>query len=429
MEKTKVNFKNDSLMSSVLRNIIEDCDSRMPDIRIICRDREVLYTHKSLMVLFPVLRDSLCASPDSDAVILDVKKTHIQEQLNRIRSHDFTESESSKFESEEKDDITDEQLMEIECAMNEHDEHLQVEPEHQQEEFSAINEVNPDADTEDDLAESVTITPDIVPHGQKEDLGEETESMKNEPGMGACKEIDNFLQALKPQMSSEEENIDNNQESEDPKKLADDNIDSLLADSDEENKEPPRQSPNTSEQNQEFILCPYPKGICNKQWKKGPNTNTVHTKRAMKNHIVKAHYENEFTRLLNTSFTGTGKCKQCKNKCSGRVQQKKHLLENHKVLQDEIAPLLQAAFPKKTQGRPSKITKENSPLPASSSQNDSSSQIIQEIQSKLSQDLSESSDDEDEDITSSKKSIPSKNIKDNMRNQITIDFSSDSEDE
>ena len=432
MEKTKVNFRNDSLMSSVLRNILEDCDSRMPDLRIICRDREVFYTHKIIMMLFPFLRDSLCSSPDSDTVILDVKKTQIQEQLKRIRSPDFTEADNSNFESEEKDDITDEQLMEIECAMNEHDEHLQVEPEHQQEVVHAINEANTDADTEEEdylvLAENVTITPEISQHVQNEDMAEEeTESVKNEPGMGACREIDNFLQKIKPKPKSlEEEKRDDLQESEGSKKPADDNIDSLLADSDEENKEPPHKSTKTSEQNQEFILCPYPKGICSKKWKK--DRNTVQTKRAMKNHILKAHYANDFTRLLNASFTGKGTCKQCKKKCPGRIKQKKHLLENHKALQDEIAPLLQEAFPK-TRRRRSNTTKDHSPLIPASSQKESS-QIIEEIQSKLTQDLSDDSSDEDEeDIRSPKKSIPSKNIKDVRDQKITIDFGSDSDDE
>ena len=242
------------------------------------------------MVLFPFLRDSLSASPDSDTVILDVKKTQIQEQLKRIRSPDFTEADNSKFESEERDDITiNEQLMEVECDMNENVENLLEESEHHQE----VNNANPDADTEDDVSENVTIiTPEVFPHGQRENLGEEeAESVKNEP-------------------VSEEETIDNNQESEDSKKPADDNIDSLLADSEEENKEPLK----TSEQNQDFYVCPYPKGICSKKWKKYKGNNTIQIKSSMKNHILKAHFENEFTLLLNASFTREGKCIQCKNR-------------------------------------------------------------------------------------------------------------------
>ena len=240
--------------------------------------------------------------------------------------------------------------------------------------------------------------------------------------MGASREIDNFLQKLKPKGSPEEDKKDDREEeSEGSKKPVDDNIDSLLADSDEENKEPPRQSPKTSEQNQEFYVCPYPKGYCSKKWKKYKGHNAIQVRNSMKNHILNAHYENEFTRLLNDSFTGAGKCKQCKNiNKYGLKQRKKHLRETHKVLQDKIAPLLLAAFPK-TRKRPSNSTKGNSQVPVSSQKD--SSQIIEEIQSRLSQDLSdESSDDDEEDIRSPKKSTPPKDLKD-LRNQITIDFS------
>ena len=268
------------------------------------------------MVLFPVLRDSLCASPDSDAVIMNVKKTSLQELLNRIRSLEFTEAfvdadilqlmqaDGSRFVSAVKDDITDEQLMEVECAMNEIDEHLEPEHEHHQEVVNEINEANTNVDIDDDLAENVTITPDIFQQSQNEDLSEEErESVKIEPGMGASREIDNFLQKLKPKGSPEEYKKDDHDESKGSKKPVDDNIDSLLADSDEENKEPPRQSPKTSEQNQEFYVCPYPKGYCSKKWKKYKGHNAIQVRNSMKNHILNAHYENELTRLLNASFT------------------------------------------------------------------------------------------------------------------------------
>ena len=437
MERTKVNFKNDSLMSSIFSNILEDCDSRMPDLRLVCRDREILYTHKSIMVLFPVLRDSLCASPDSDAVIINVKKTSLQDLLSRIRSPGFTEAfvdsdilqlmqvDGSRFEKAEQDDITDEQLMEVECAMNEIDEHL--EPEYHQEVVNENNEANPNVDIDDDLAENVTITPDIFQQSQNEDLcEEEKESVKNEPGMEASREIDHFLQTLKPQKNSKEDMKDDNDRTEGYKQPVDDNIESLLADSDEEIREPPQQNPKTSEQNQEFILCPYPKGHCSRKWKKYKGRNTVQMKNSMKNHILKAHYENEFTRLLKASFTGAGKCKQCKNKYSGLIQQKKHLWETHKAFQDELSPLLQKAFPGKPRRRPSNATKEISPLPASNKKD--SSKVIEEIQSRLSQDLSDDSSDDDEEESRSfnKKSVPPQNDND-LRNQITIDFGSDSE--
>merc|ERR1719154_524866 len=240
--------------------------------------------------------------------------------------------------------------------------------------------------------------------------------------MGASREIDVFLQTLHPDKNLEEEKKDDSEESEGSNKPVDDNIDSLLADSEEENKEPPQQSPKTSEQNQEFYVCPYPKGYCGKKWKKYKGQNTIQLKITMKNHILNAHYENEFTRQLNAAFTDAGKCKQCKTKYPGLIQQKKHLRETHNALQDKIAPLLQVAFPK-TRGRRSNSTNGNSSLPASSQKDSSSSQIIDEIQSRLSQDLSdESSDDDEEDIRSPRKSTPPKDLID-LRNQITIDFS------
>ena len=464
-------------MFSVFSNILADCESRMPDLRIICSGREVIFTHKRLMVLFPIIGASLSASPDSDAIILDVKKSSLLDLINRVLSPEFTEADSMYFSSDllqlfdigqkpsssvQRNDIT-EQLMEtertntnndnlepnfsyprltdkidiernevIESQNNESDEDLQEvnEPTHQQNQ-EVVNEIteeridHSDADSEDDLAENVTVTPDILQNSLDEDLVEE-ESATIQPGMGASRQIDAFLQKLQPKpkgssLESTAEAKDDQNGSEGSKKPVDDNIDCLLADSDEEElKEPPRRS-KSSDQNQELIICPYPKLYCSKTWKKEKyGRNNIQTKRSMKNHILKAHYENEFTRLLYSSFTGAGKCSQCKNKfVSGRFQQKKHLLETHKALEDEIAPLLLIAFPNKTQGRRLSASKENSQLQASkNSRDEDSSQIIKEIQSKL--EFSDDSSDEEE-IASPKKNKLTTNR--DLSHQITIDFS------
>ena len=472
MAITKINFKDDSHMLSVFSNILADCESRMPDLRIICSGREVIYTHKSLMVLFPVIGASLSASPGSDAVILDVKKSSLQDLINRVLSPEFTEADSMYFSSDllqivdfgqkpsssvQRNDIT-EQSMETErtntnndnlepkfsyprltdkidierneviefsnkSQKSESDEDLQDvnEPTYHQEQ-DVVNEIT-DASIdksygEDDLAEDVTVTPDILQNSLNEDLVEE-EFAKNQPVMGASRQIDVFLQKLQPKGISSESTVEaKGPQKESEKPVDDNNIDCLLADSDDEEiREPPRRS-KSSDQNQELIVCPYPKLYCSKTWKKhkhGKNIN--HTKRSMKNHILKAHYENEFTRLLDSSFTVAGRCSQCKNKSvSGRFQQKKHLLETHKALEDEIAPLLLIAFPNKTQGRRLNVSKENSQLQAS--RQEDSSQIIEEIQSKL--EFSDDSSDEEE-IASPKKNKLTANR--DLSHQITIDFS------
>ena len=472
MENTKVNFKNDTHMLSVFSSILADCESRMPDLRIVCSGGEVIYTYKSLMVLFPIFGASLSAAPDSDTVILDVKKSSLQDFINRVISPEFTDADSMYFSSDllklvdfqkepssnvQSDDIT-EQCMETECTNtnidhlepkisfpkltdkfaierneviefslesqnNESDEDLQEvnEPTHHQEQ-EVVNETTDviidKSDVEDEIAEDVTVTPDILQNGLNEDLVEE-EIATNQPGMEVSRQIDVFLQKLQPKPKGSSESTVEAKGSEGSKKPVDDNnIDCLLADSDDEEIREHQRRSKSSDQNQELIVCPYTKGYCSKTWKKDKyGRNIIQTKRSMKNHILKAHYENEFTRLLNSSFTSAGKCSQCKNKfISGRIQQKKHLLETHKALDDEIAPLLLIAFPNKTQGRRLNATKENSQLQAS--RQEDSSHIIKEIQSKL--EFSDDSSDEEE-ITSPKKNELTTNR--DLSHQITIDFS------
>ena len=94
---------------------------------------------------------------------------------------ELMQADGSKFEIAENDDITDEQLMEVECAMNEIDEHL--EPEHHQEVVNENNEANPNVDI-DDLGDNVTNTPDIFPQSQNEDLGEEEKESVKKKGRG-----------------------------------------------------------------------------------------------------------------------------------------------------------------------------------------------------------------------------------------------------
>ena len=196
----------------------------------------------------------------------------------------------------------------------------------------------------------------------------------------------------------------------------DTSIDSLLEDSDEGKEEsPPRDSQTKS--------CPFLN--CMKKWKCGRyGYHGNQLKKTMKNHILKVHYENEFTRLLNSSFTTAGKCKQCKNKyITGRLSQKKHLREAHNVLEDEIAPLMEAAFPSRL-GRPSLATMEDSPLPGESEKE--KSLMLEELQSKL-----EYSDSSDEDEETQSEEVNTTHTSTNTSSRsltCTIDYS-DSDDE
>ena len=138
---------------------------------------------------------------------------------------------------------------------------------------------------------------------------------------------------------------------------------------------------------------------------------------------------------MTTEFTGLGEnAGKCKEKSiTGRAAQKKHLRETHKVLEDEITPLLEAAFRKKTRGRPTNASKEDSPLQGGEKEN--KDLMLKEIQSKLQLELSdesgESSDEENVASSQGKNTEPlntrTRNTR-NFRNEIIIDFD-DSDDD
>ena len=414
MEKTYA-----SLMFSVVRNILEDCESRLPDLKILCRDREVLHTHKSLMMLFPVLGASLAASPETDTVILDsVKKTSLQAVMKMVSG--MNEEETHSFDS----DIL--QLMNIHIQVNcgierKNLNYVKIDPE------SPLTEIERNEDEEDNCERNKVIN-------ERPDRIESFENLEDHDMVEEdAHERVNYSEIRESNQDEEFNNVERIEDGDSmlvdditenvtvsPETLPDvpddTSIDSLLEDSDEEKEEsPPRDSQTKS--------CPFLN--CMKKWKCGRyGYHGNQLKKTMKNHILKVHYENEFTRLLNSSFTAAGKCRQCKNKLiSGRLSQKKHLREAHNVLEDEIAPLMEAAFPSRL-GRPSLATMEDSPLPGESEKE--KSLMLEELQSKL--EYSDSSD-EDEETQSEEVNTAHTNTNTSSRNlTCTIDYS-DSDDD